>query len=116
MNFRFLVAIFTINYWVNIDSVLEPKLGAAAAHVSQWEPSINHYRSEWDPADLAKVKSCMLSKAVKKGGHVVEAYRIEEEFNNQWGQDSEQYGCTCSLRRPSRPQRTLSVVASVRRK
>lgn len=68
---------------MNIDSVLELKLAAAAAHVSQWEPSINHYRSDWDPVDLAKVKSYMLSKAIKKGGHVVEAYRIEEGFNNQ---------------------------------
>jgi LmbE family N-acetylglucosaminyl deacetylase len=71
------------NYWVNIDSVLELKLAAAAAHVSQWEPSINHYRPDWDPADLAKAKSYMLSKTAKKDGHVVEAYRIEEEFNNQ---------------------------------
>jgi LmbE family N-acetylglucosaminyl deacetylase len=71
------------NYWVNIDTVLELKLAAAAAHVSQWEPSISHYRPDWDPADLAKVKSYMLSKTVKKDGHVVEAFRIEEEFNNQ---------------------------------
>ena len=36
------------NYWVNIDSVVEKKLDAAMAHVSQWEPSIHHYRPDWD--------------------------------------------------------------------
>jgi LmbE family N-acetylglucosaminyl deacetylase len=71
------------NYWVNIDSVVDLKLDAAAAHVSQWEPSISHYRPDWDPTDLAKVKSYMRGKALKKDGHIVEAYRIEEEFNNQ---------------------------------
>lgn len=71
------------NYWVNIDSTADLKLEAAAVHVSQWEPSISHYRPDWDPSDLAKAKSFMRSKAVRKDGHIVEAYRIEEEFNNQ---------------------------------
>jgi hypothetical protein len=71
------------NYWVNIDSVVDTKIAAAVAHVSQWEPSISHYREDWDAADLAKLKSYLRGKATLKDGHVVEAYRIEEEFNNQ---------------------------------
>src|SRR5438132_695014 len=40
------------NYWVNIDDVVDLKLAAAAAHVSQFEPSINRYRPDWDAKDL----------------------------------------------------------------
>ena len=33
------------NYWVNIDDVLDLKLQAATAHVSQFDPSIRKYRA-----------------------------------------------------------------------
>ncbi|HLK21259.1 MAG TPA: PIG-L family deacetylase, partial [Bryobacteraceae bacterium] len=52
--FYFYVTDKDANYWVNIDSVVEKKLDAAMAHVSQWEPSIHHYRPDWDKADLEK--------------------------------------------------------------
>ena len=71
------------NYWVNIDSVVDLKINAAAAHVSQWEPSISHYRADWDASELSKLKEYLRGKAAIKDGHVVESFRIEEEFNNQ---------------------------------
>jgi LmbE family N-acetylglucosaminyl deacetylase len=71
------------NYWVNIDSVVDLKLRAAAAHVSQFEPSITRYRPDWDPKDLEKLKQYLRGRAVKKDGHIVEAYRLAGEFNQQ---------------------------------
>jgi N-acetylglucosamine malate deacetylase 1 len=71
------------NYWVNIDDVLDLKLSAAAAHVSQFEPSIKKYRPDWDPTDLAKIKAYLRGRAVKKDGHIVESFRISTQFNQQ---------------------------------
>ena len=71
------------NYWVNIDSVFDLKIDAAAAHVSQFEPSISKYRPDWDPKDLEKLKAERRNRAVKKDGHIVEAYRIATQFNQQ---------------------------------
>jgi LmbE family N-acetylglucosaminyl deacetylase len=71
------------NYWVNIDSVIDKKLDAAIAHVSQWEPSIHSYRPDWDPATLSKLKSELRGQAMKKDGHFVEAFRIAKGFNNE---------------------------------
>jgi LmbE family N-acetylglucosaminyl deacetylase len=71
------------NYWVNIDDVLDLKLSAAVAHVSQFDPSVKKYRPDWDPKDLAATKKYLLSRAVKKDGHVVESFRISTQFNQQ---------------------------------
>jgi hypothetical protein len=71
------------NYWVNIDSVVEKKLDAAMAHVSQWEPSIHHYRPDWDKADLEKTKAEMRAHILKKDGHYVEAFRTTTGFNQE---------------------------------
>jgi len=71
------------NAWVNIDSVVEQKLDAAMAHVSQWEPSIHHYRPDWDKADLEKTKAEMRSHIPKKDGHYVEAFRTTTGFNQE---------------------------------
>ncbi len=71
------------NYWVNIDDVVELKLAAAAAHVSQFEPAIDKYRPDWDPKDLEKLKQGLRARAVKKDGHIVEAFRIAGGFNQQ---------------------------------
>ena len=71
------------NYWVNIDSVMDLKLDAAAAHVSQFDPSINKYRPDWDAKELAKMKQSRRDRATKKEGHFVEAYRIATQFNQQ---------------------------------
>lgn len=71
------------NYWVNIDSVVEKKLDAAMAHVSQWEPSIHHYRADWEAADLAKTKAELKGQIPKKDGHYVESFRTTTGFNQQ---------------------------------
>jgi LmbE family N-acetylglucosaminyl deacetylase len=69
------------NYWVNIDDVIQLKLEAAAAHVSQFRPSIGKYRSDWDPNDLETMKRRLLSRGVKKDGHYVESFRLATKFN-----------------------------------
>ena len=71
------------NYFVNIDSVVDKKLAAAAAHVSQFEPSIDHYRPDWDPARLDKLKAGLRARIQKREGHYVEAYRVTRGFNQQ---------------------------------
>lgn len=71
------------NYWVNIDSVADLKLDAALAHVSQWEPSIRKYRADWDPQVREKLKQGLKTRAPKRDGHYVEAYRIATGFNQQ---------------------------------
>jgi LmbE family N-acetylglucosaminyl deacetylase len=69
------------NYWVNIDSVAQLKLEAATKHVSQFEPSIHKYRSDWDPSDLDRLKQELMSQQPKKDGHYVEAFRRAASFN-----------------------------------
>jgi LmbE family N-acetylglucosaminyl deacetylase len=71
------------NYWVNIDTVVEKKLDAAVAHVSQFEPSVNRYRPDWEPAALEKTKAGLRSRIQKKDGHYVEAFRIATGFNQE---------------------------------
>ena len=70
------------NYFVNIDNEIEMKLKASAAHVSQFEPSIRHYRPDWDPKDLEKLKESFRARA-KKDGHYVEGFRSSRGFNQQ---------------------------------
>lgn len=83
MEAYFYVTAKDANYWVNIDEVADLKLAAAAAHVSQFEPSIRKYRSEWDPKDLETLKQHLRSRATKKDGHIVEAFRVATQFNQQ---------------------------------
>lgn len=71
------------NTWINIDSVLQLKLQAAAKHMSQFEPAITKYRPDWDPADWAKVEREMTSEQSKKDGHVVEVFRKATGFNQE---------------------------------
>ncbi len=71
------------NYWVDITSVIDLKLDAAMAHVSQFDPSITKYRPDWDPADLKREKDGLRKEATIKNGHVVEAFRISGGFNQQ---------------------------------
>jgi len=68
------------NYFVNIDSVAELKFEAAARQVSQFEPAVHKYRSDWDPADLEKAKKMMREEQPKKDGHYVEAFRYATGF------------------------------------
>jgi hypothetical protein len=68
---------------VNIDSVVEKKVDALMAHVSQWEPSIHHYRPDWAPATLEKTKAEYRGHIHKKDGHYVEAFRSAAGFNQE---------------------------------
>ena len=69
------------NYWVNIDSLIDLKVDAAAKHVSQFEPSIHKYRSDWDPTELARTRGKLKGEQPKKDGHYVEPFRRATEFN-----------------------------------
>ncbi len=69
------------NYWVNIDSVVDLKAEAATKHVSQFEPSINKYRPDWDAETLARVKEELKRLQPKKDGHYVEPFRRATGFN-----------------------------------
>ncbi len=69
------------NYWVNIDSVADLKADAAAKQVSQFEPAVHKYRSDWDPADLVHAKEEMRREQPRKDGHYVEAFRRATGFN-----------------------------------
>jgi LmbE family N-acetylglucosaminyl deacetylase len=68
------------NYYVNIDAVAELKFDAAAKQVSQFEPAVNRYRSDWEPSDLAKAKAEMRRQQPQKDGHYVEAFRYATSF------------------------------------
>jgi len=81
--YYFYVTQESANYWVNIDSVVEKKLDAAAAHVSQFEPSIHRYRPDWELAALEKLKAEFRGRMLKKDGHNVEAFRVATGFNQQ---------------------------------
>src|SRR5712692_3650732 len=60
------------NYWVNIDSTIELKTLAATKHVSQFAPSINKYRPDWDKADYERLVKGFKAREPKKDGHYVE--------------------------------------------
>jgi LmbE family N-acetylglucosaminyl deacetylase len=68
------------NYWVNIESVMDLKTNAGTKQVSQFEPAVNKYRPDWDPADLARAKDEMKRLQPKKDGHYVEAFRLATGF------------------------------------
>jgi LmbE family N-acetylglucosaminyl deacetylase len=69
------------NYWVNIDPVLDKKLDAGLASVSQFEPAVHKYRPDWLPEDRAKALAELKSAQVHRDGHTVEAFRYATEFN-----------------------------------
>lgn len=69
------------NYWVNIDGVADLKMDAAAKQVSQFEPAVKKYRSDWEPADLARAKEEMRREQPRKDGHYVEPFRMATGFN-----------------------------------
>ena len=79
----FYVAPNDANYWVNIDDVVDKKLAAAMAHVSQWEPSIHHYRPDWDAGVVDRLKAGLSERATKREGHFVEGFRIATDFSQQ---------------------------------
>ncbi|MBK7597568.1 MAG: PIG-L family deacetylase [Acidobacteria bacterium] len=71
------------NYWVDISSVVDQKIKAITKHVSQFEPSINKYRPDWDSKDLGKLVEYLKGRGTKKDGKTVEAFRRATDFNSQ---------------------------------
>src|SRR6267378_5144678 len=69
------------NYWVNIEMVADLKLKAAAMQVSQFEPAVTKYRTDWDAKSLEKAKHDMRHEQPRKDGHYVEAFRHATGFN-----------------------------------
>lgn len=69
------------NYWVDIGEVYEKKIEAVTKHVSQFEPSINKYRPDWDAADLARFKQWLRTRAETREGKIVESFRRATGFN-----------------------------------
>jgi LmbE family N-acetylglucosaminyl deacetylase len=69
------------NYWVNIDATMDQKVEAATRHVSQFEPSSNKYRPDWEPETLARLKQRLKDRQTRKDGHYVEAFRRATGFN-----------------------------------
>ena len=71
------------NYWVDVTDVIDLKIAALAKHVSQFDPSINKYRPDWDAADLERLVKALKARAVRKDGRFVEAFRRTTGFNPQ---------------------------------
>jgi len=71
------------NYFVNIDSTFELKIEAISKQVSQFEPAITKYRSDWDADSLKKLKEEYHLEHEKKDGHYVESFRYATGFNQK---------------------------------
>ena len=56
---------------------------AAAKQVSQFEPAITKYRTDWEPEHLAKLKEYYRQQHEKKDGHYVEPFRYATGFNQK---------------------------------
>jgi len=69
------------NTFVNIDSVADLKADAALLQVSQFEPAVNKYRPDWNPADRDKARDDLKKQQTRKDGHYVEAFRRATSFN-----------------------------------
>jgi LmbE family N-acetylglucosaminyl deacetylase len=72
-----------VNYRVPIDDVLEVKRQAALAQVSQFSPSEDHYRPDWDPKDLKATDAELKRFLPTKDGHPVEEFRYATGFNQE---------------------------------
>jgi LmbE family N-acetylglucosaminyl deacetylase len=68
---------------VDISEVIDQKIKAVTKHVSQFEPSINKYRADWDPQDLARLVEYLKGRVNRKDGKPVEAFRRATGFNAQ---------------------------------
>ncbi len=71
------------NYGVVIDDVMDQKVKAATAQVSQFPPAEDHYRADWDPQTLHVTETHLRSLQPRKDGHYVEIFRYATEFNQR---------------------------------
>ena len=72
-----------VNYRVAIDEVIEVKLQAAVAQVSQFSPAEDKYRADWDSKDLKATEEEMTKLQPHTGGHAVEEFRYATGFNQE---------------------------------
>lgn len=71
------------NTSVNIDETMDQKLHAATAQVSQFTPSEDHYRPDWDEKDLKATESKLRGMQLYKDGHAFESFRYATDFNDE---------------------------------
>jgi len=64
-----------VNYWVDIQDIADVKLKAAAKHVSQFPPSVQKYRPDWDDKAYQMFLAFARDLQPKKDGRFVEPYR-----------------------------------------
>jgi len=69
------------NLFVDIEPVLEKKMEAGLAHVSQFEPGVHKYRSTWAPEDKIKARAELDGMILRRNGRRVEAFRWATDFN-----------------------------------
>src|ERR1700761_2697968 len=60
-----------VNARVNIEEVMDLKLQSAVAQVSQFAPSEDIYRPDWDPKDLKATEDDLKKRQPQKDGHAV---------------------------------------------
>jgi len=69
------------NFTVDIESVLDKKINASLAHVSQFEPGVHKYRPDWTPEDRRKAEQEVRAMIVRRNGRHVELFRYATDFN-----------------------------------
>lgn len=72
-----------VNYRVPIDDVFDLKLQSAVAQVSQFAPSEDRYRDDWDAKDLKTTEDELKQLQPRKDGHAVEEFRYSTGFNQE---------------------------------
>ena len=72
-----------VNYRVPVDDVMDLKLKSAVAQVSQFAPSEDRYRDDWDPKDLKATEDELTKLQPRKDGHAVEEFRYATGFNQE---------------------------------
>lgn len=68
---------------VNIDETMDQKLHAATAQVSQFPPSEDRYRPDWDVKDLKATENKLRGMQQYKDGHAIESFRYATDFNDE---------------------------------
>jgi LmbE family N-acetylglucosaminyl deacetylase len=72
-----------VNSRVPIDDVFDLKVQSAMAQVSQFPPSEEIYRDNWDPKDLKTAEDQFTKLQPRHDGHAVEEFRYATGFNQE---------------------------------